>query len=174
MIGCLGHGQEDARCQLAVARSCGRRAAVPAAPGRGIATAVTGCCPHRPSRGPPGGQVTGPGLRDGGWCAEASEYAGGRVAVIMGGVMPPRCRVCGRDVNDLPAGQELLSYFALVYFALDEQERVEQTRRDAIGVTGHPLGALWFCREHAGPAQARAGLHWRTALAEITAEAAQE
>jgi hypothetical protein len=83
--------------------------------------------------------------------------------------MPPSCFVCDRDGGDLPDNADLWTYFALVQFALDRAEQLEQDARNADGVTGHPLGAVWFCREHVGLAQPRAEMHWRTALEQIRA-----
>ena len=84
--------------------------------------------------------------------------------------MPPRCFVCGRDLHQVPDGEDLWSHFTLVQFGLDDAERALEQERDATGWTGHPTGAVWFCREHAGLAEARVGMHWRAALEAISAE----
>src|SRR5947208_2520255 len=76
---------------------------------------------------------------------------------------------CGRDGRDLPVDADVWTYFTFVQFALASAEQVEQDARDAAGVSGHPLSAVWFCLEHVGLAQPRAALHWTTALEQIRA-----
>jgi hypothetical protein len=85
----------------------------------------------------------------------------------MGDVMPPRCYVCGLGLDDLSAGADERSCFTLVSFELDADEQAEQAARDAAGADGHPLGGVWFCRDHVGLAESRVGLHWREALIAI-------
>jgi hypothetical protein len=82
---------------------------------------------------------------------------------------PPRCYVCGRDLDGIPDDEPLSDHFVVVYFALDAQEQAQRDALEAREWTGHPVNAVWFCRDHADLGASRTQLHWKLALAEIDA-----
>ncbi|WP_433650575.1 hypothetical protein ACQP2C_29720 [Micromonospora zamorensis] len=74
---------------------------------------------------------------------------------------PPTCFACG--------SRESTENAELVYFALSPAEEAAADRRSASGWVGHPDNAVWFCLEHVQLGRDRVSLHWRDAMAEISA-----
>ncbi|GAB3855131.1 hypothetical protein GCM10029963_49260 [Micromonospora andamanensis] len=75
-------------------------------------------------------------------------------------MLPPRCGVCHLEPAQSPS-DGARSDFVLVYFA------------DAVnpppGWVGHPVGAVWFCPEHAALGAEREHLASHIALRDIDA-----
>lgn len=75
---------------------------------------------------------------------------------------PPRCMICQRTLDDLP-----FSSFKLVRFAINAEEKALERQRAEEGWAGHPPWDVWFCDEHAAPAEELSHLHWRDAKARL-------
>lgn len=75
---------------------------------------------------------------------------------------PPMCFTCMRTLDDLP-----FSSFKLVRFAINAKEEALERMQDQEDWAGHNPWNVWFCDEHAAPAEELTHLHWREATTRL-------
>jgi hypothetical protein len=65
----------------------------------------------------------------------------------MHGMRPPDCYVCHLMLHEVP--DDGRDYFTLLRFGATEDAKMAPSRAmEAVGRTGHPYNAIWFCNEH--------------------------
>jgi hypothetical protein len=87
----------------------------------------------------------------------------------MDGMRPPDCYVCHLTLREVP--DDGRDYFTLVRFGVTEDAKMAPSRvMEAVGRTGHPFNALWFCNEHLPLGHEHADRELDEALAAIKAD----
>ena len=82
---------------------------------------------------------------------------------------PPDCYVCHLMLHEVPDGGR--DYFTLVRFGATEDATMAPSRAlEAVGRTGHPRNAIWFCNKHLPLGREHAGRDLDEALAAIKAD----
>jgi hypothetical protein len=85
------------------------------------------------------------------------------------GVRPPDCYVCHLTLHEVP--DDGRDYFTLVRFGATEDAKMAPSRAmEAVGRTGHPRNAIWFCNEHLPLGREHADRDLDEALAAIKAD----
>jgi hypothetical protein len=87
----------------------------------------------------------------------------------MQGMRPPDCYVCRLALREVP--DDGSDYFILVRFGATEDAKMAPSRAlEAVGRTGHPRNAIWFCNEHLPLGRENADRDLDDALAAIKAD----
>jgi hypothetical protein len=82
---------------------------------------------------------------------------------------PPDCYVCHLTLHEVP--DDGRDYFTLVRFGATEDAKMGPSRAmEAVGRTGHPRNAIWFCNEHLPLGRDHADRELHEALAAIKAD----
>jgi hypothetical protein len=82
---------------------------------------------------------------------------------------PPDCYVCRLMLHEVP--DDGRDYFTLVRFGATEEAKMAPSRAlEAVGRTGHPGNAIWFCNEHLPLGHEHADQDLDEALAAIKAD----